>query len=372
MSFLKNICYIISGIDKAVAFEWICEHLDKTKYTLHFVLLHSRKSDFEAYLEEASVPHVRFHYEGKRHLAAAVARTYSYLKKHRIVLVHAHLLDAGLVGSMAATLARVPLRIYTRHYSSYHHVYHRKGVMYDKLINRLSTRIVAVSEVVRTILVDWENVSPGKVMTIPHGFLLKAFAEKNDERVISLKKKYQLEHAHPIIGVVSRYTSWKGIQFILPAFGNILERYPDAVLVLANAKGEFQIPIQRLLSAFPERNYREIAFENDLYSLFQSFDIFIHCPIDWHSEAFGQVYIEALATGIPSIFTVSGIGNEIAKDGENCLVVGYQDTNAIHERLMQLLQDPSLREKLAVQGPYSLSSQFELDRMILDLENLYD
>ncbi len=33
---MKNITYIISDIDKAIAFEWIVKHIDSTKINLYY------------------------------------------------------------------------------------------------------------------------------------------------------------------------------------------------------------------------------------------------------------------------------------------------------------------------------------------------
>lgn len=369
---MKKVAYIVSGIDKALAFEWICEQLDSTKFTLHFILLHSKKGALEQFLEEKRIPFIRLPYSGKADFFRALYKTYLYLKQYQINTVHAHLLDAGLVGITASWLARVKNRIYTRHYSSYHHVYHKKGRWYDRIINALSTRLVAISEVVRQLLVEWEKTNPEKVSVIPHGFPIKAFASPNLHKVAALKANYNIEGLHPIIGVVSRYTHWKGIQYIIPAFEQILTNYPSAVLVLANAKGEYGSTIKKMLSHLSPMSFREIDFEPDLISLFHSFDFFVHVPIDWHSEAFGQVYIEAMATGIPSIFTSSGIAYEIAEHGENCLVVDYQNTESIYHALLKLIQDPLLSERIAQGAQHSVNTRFALSTMIHSLESLYE
>ena len=46
--------------------------------------------------------------------------------------------------------------------------------------------------------------------------------------------------------------------------------------------------------------------------LYILFDLFIHIPNSRNSEAFGQVYIESMLLKIPSIFSNSGIMNEIS------------------------------------------------------------
>jgi glycosyltransferase involved in cell wall biosynthesis len=326
----------------------------------------------EQYLNEASVPCLPIYYKGKKNLPKALWHTYQYLKKHKVEIVHAHLLDAGLAGMFASYFANVPKRIYTRHYSSYHHVYHKKGLLYDKWINALSTTIIAVSEVVKKILIEWEHVPEGKVQVLHHGFPLHDFAHVNEAHLTRLRTLYQLEGKRPVIGVVSRYTQWKGIQYIVPAFQKILVDHPNAVLVLANAKGEYSSHIKALLAALPSGSIREIEFENDLYSLFHCFDIFVHCPIDWHAEAFGQVYVEALAAGLPCIFTKSGIAHEIAIEGKNCLLAHYQDSISVFKGMQELLGDFLLCQKLGQNAQTSVHPQFELTAMIHSLERLYD
>ncbi len=43
----------------------------------------------------------------------------------------------------------------------------------------------------------------------------------------------------------------------------------------------------------------------------------MHVTIGKHYEAFGQIYVEALAAGIPSVFTLTGIAPEIIEHEHN-------------------------------------------------------
>lgn len=369
---MKRICLIISGVETALAFEWIAENLSKSKFELHFILLNSTSGGLESYLQSNKLPFIRLNYTSKKDIPSALFHTFRYLKKSRINIVHAHLLDAGIVGMLAAALAGVKKRIYTRHYSTYHHIYHPKGVWYDRLINKLSTDIVAVSDLVKEVLIKKEHVDRSKIKTIHHGFPLSRFKVKNHESLLHLKTKYNLAGYYPVIGVIARHIEWKGIQYIIPAFKKILKEFPDAKIVLANAKGEYHDHIRHLLSDVPSTNVTEIVFENDLITLFQCFDIFVHTPIDNHSEAFGQVYVESMAAGIPSIFTLSGIGNEILKHEENCIVVNHQNSDDIYNGIRKLLTNSNLYEKISTNAQQKVSVDFELEKMISELTNLYE
>ena len=368
---MKNICYVISGIDKALAFEWISELLDKNKYKLFFVLLHSSKGGLEDYLITHNVPCKRIQYKNKNDLISATFKTYKFLKRNKIDIVHSHLLDAGLVGILAATMAGIKTRIYSRHYSTYHHIYFPKGVWYDKIINKFSSKILAVSYVVKNVLVEKEQVNPNKIQILHHGFPLEKFDEIHAEQIKKLKTKYGFAENWPVVGVVSRYIEWKGIQYIIPAFKIFLDQYPNAHLVLANAKGPYEKEIKTLLGTLPKNSFTEIPFENDLFTLFRSFDIFVHTPIDSHSEAFGQVYIESLAAGIPSIFTLSGIATEIVLDNVNGLVVPYKNSDAILIKLREIAGSAEMGLSLGIKGKNSVRKPFGINNMITKLEELY-
>ncbi|MCH8903489.1 MAG: glycosyltransferase family 4 protein [Bacteroidetes bacterium] len=100
--------------------------------------------------------------------------------------------------------------------------------------------------------------------------------------------------------------------------------------------------------------------------------MFIHTPLDDHSEAFGQVYIEALAAGIPSVFSKSGIANEFIIDQKNALVVDHQNEEQIVAAVKRILNDDELRSELISNGREDVKTKFDLPVMINALEELYN
>lgn len=242
---------------------------------------------------------------------------------------------------------------------------------YDKYVNKLSTHIVSISQVVTRILVEKEKVSAEKIYLIHHGFILQDFAKKNNEKTGLLHQKYNEKGNKPVVGVISRYVNWKGIQYIIPAFKEVLKTYPDAHLILANTNGNFKNEIKQLLKELPEENYTEIVFEKDIFSLYHLFDVFVHTPISVQAEAFGQTYVEALASGIPSVFTLSGVANEFIIDRKNAVVVPYANSESITNSIKLLLDDDHLRNNLTTQGKQDVMDKFALPNMINLLEVLY-
>jgi glycosyltransferase involved in cell wall biosynthesis len=277
-----------------------------------------------------------------------------------------------MLGLSAAKVLGIKKRIYTRHHSTFHHQYHPQAVKYDKICNDLATDIVAISENVQNVLIDKEHVQPEKIYLIHHGFDLEKFQSISQKKIDDLKKKYGIiKQDYPVIGVISRYINWKGHSYIINAFKQVKEKYPSAKLVLANATGPDKDAIQSLLKKnLPKNSYIEIPFEHDLFTLYQLFDIYVHIPINESIEAFGQTYVEALAAGIPSVFTLSGVAKEFIKHGENALVVPFKNSEETANNIIKLLENKPLAKKLFENGKKSIK-QFSLENFIFKLEKLY-
>ncbi len=367
----KNLTIILSNIFKAVAHEWTVEMLNPEKFNISFILMNSRDSEMEEYLSINKVKYLRIIYHGKKDLPKAIISTFIFLLKNKTDILHAHLFDANLAGMIAGKMAGIRKRIYTRHHSIYHHRFFPKAVKYDKLVSYFSTDIVAISKNVRHILIEMEHVQPQKVHLIHHGFRFEDFDNLTNERIEKLRNKYSVKNKYPVIGVISRFTWWKGVQNIIPAFKRLLQDYPGAFLILANAGGDYKSEIKKLLNEIPQQNYIEIEFENDFIALYKLFDVFVHVPVDEQSEAFGQTYIEALASGIPSVFTLSGIACEFIKHKKNAWVAAYENENDIYTGIKSLLDDKVLAEEIKETGKKDVRKLFALEKMIKGFEEIY-
>ena len=366
-----KVTYILANIDKAIAFEWIVEQLNQQQFELSFILLNPKASYLFNWLKTKGIEAYLIPHQGKKSYFTSFFKVLFLLRKINPAIVHTHLVDANLIGLTAAKLLKIEKRIYTRHHSTFHHDDFPHAVKYDKWANRMSTQIVAITKNVKNVLIEKEAVSTEKIKLIHHGFDIQRFQDVNQTDVNDLKIKYKIvSRDSPIIGIVARYITWKGIQYIIPAFKRLLKEHPNAKLVLANAKGPDANFIKAALKELPTGSYIEIAFEPNLFALYQLFDIYIHTPTDKHIEAFGQTYVEALAAGVPSIFTLSGVANEFIIDKKNALVVDYKNSDEIYNKLQLLLENVDLKTQLNLNGQQSIH-QFSLNSFIQKLEELY-
>lgn len=364
---------VIAEIHKALEHEWFVSLIDRSRIDLEFAMINGKGSKMDLFLLAQGVKVHYFKFRKKVDLIGITAGLYILMKKKKYDIVHAHLIEAYICGMTAAWMARVPKRIITRHHSDLHHVWHPHAVKYDRLINYLCTDIIAISRMVKDILINWENADPRKIHIIHHGLDLSVFERSNVEpdRIEKVRKKYNLEQNSYRIGVISRFTEWKGVQFIIPAFREFVKINPNSILILANAVGNYKKEIISMLKDLPEDNYRLIEFEEDVPALYYNFNCFIHVPVSRESEAFGQVYIESLACRVPSIFTLSGIAEEIAEDKKNCLVVPFKESTPVYNALNYFILNPDKSMQIGNEGYKTVKNEFEVHMKISKLEKLY-
>lgn len=364
--------YVISLVERSFPMEWFFVELNKKHAEFSIVFLNPFIPPIMESLRSLGLEVKWIKYTNKKSIPFVFLKILKLFFYKKPSVVHAHLFDASLIALYAAKIAGIKSRIHTRHHASHHHLFFPHAVKYDKMVNSWSTKIFAISENVKSIMVNDEGVNENKVHVVHHGFDFSNFINIDLNRIINLKQKYQLNNQGPIIGVISRYTSWKGIQFVIPAFKELLVKFPNAKLVLANAKGDYESEIKKLLQELPLNNFVEILFEEDTPALYKTFDCFVHVPVDHHSEAFGQVYIEALASGVPSVFTKSGIANEFIEHKKNAWVVDYKSSSGILNAIFEILDNNEDANIISENAKKEVFDKFGLERMINDTLKYYE
>ena len=361
----------ISNVTKATEHEWFADQIERDRFDLRFILFNARNSALQNYLRDRGFRCQNYPLPNKFMILPYVFYCALRLFLWRPAFIHCHLFHASLIALPAGRLAGVRKRISTRHHSDLHQTYHPQAVKYDLLNNQLSTHIIAVSTIVKEILTQREGVSETKVTVIPHGLPIKILSETiGSDRIEKLRQKYQIAENRLVIGVISRYVEFKGVHYILPAFKKLLLLYPDTLLIVANTGGNFEEKILDLLKEIPEKNILQVRFEPDAPALFKCFDIFVHVPVSSTLEAFGQVYIEAMAYEVPIICTKSGIACELLEHKRNALICEYRDSETIYQNLLLLLQNSSLKKQI-VESAKSDVNTFTFEQKIQKITALY-
>lgn len=259
----------------------------------------------------------------------------------------------GLTGSLFSSRA---IRIYLRMHTSMHQVEnYPRGVIYDNLCNFIANIIVVPNSNTRKYLERYENVNAKKIRQIEFGFNLDEFGSTTKLRIDTFRQEFGLESSKFVIGIASRYSVVKGLQYSLPAISRFLSKKRESVLILAGLGDNPPPDLLNLIKGINPKQLRMISRVRDMPAFYKSLSVFIHTPIDETVESFGLVYVESLAAGTPTIFTLSGIAKDICVDGENSLIVDFRNDREIEELLEKLFSDEHLRVKMSFAAKQSVS-----------------
>jgi glycosyltransferase involved in cell wall biosynthesis len=244
-------------------------------------------------------------------------------------------------------------------------------VKYDRIANAFATRVIAQSAVTYRVLTEWEHVKPERVVCLDLPLDIQQLHHPDQRDVDLLRARYNPDHRYPVVGVIARWIELKGVQYIIPAFERLLKEHPDALLLLFNPTGNYHDAVSTLVDTLPPRNVRVVPYETMNEALYQVFDVFVHVPTDALAESMGCVYAEALAAGVPSIFTLSGMVTSLVEHMTHCYIVPYKDSEAIFQALRTLVNDRDLARRLGERGRSVVPPTLWPEAHVKALEELY-
>jgi D-inositol-3-phosphate glycosyltransferase len=96
-------------------------------------------------------------------------------------------------------------------------------------------------------------------------------------------------------------------------------------------------------------------------------DVFVSAS---HTESFGLVIAEAMASGTAVVATETEGAREIIRAGDTGLLVPIGAVENLAAAVSELLQDPIKRARMAAAAQVA-SAQFGVDRMIEETEKIY-
>ncbi len=345
---------------------------DNYGISVDFLLIGSTNTNFEKSLLSLGFNVESIFCRNKSDWPKALISTILYLRRNKIKIIHCHLLTANIIGLSAGLLSFVPYRIYTRHHAMEHHRRHRKSLIFDYLSNIFSTHIISTSDIVTNILNRIENVNRSKIQQIPPVFELNQYCQDNFDNKKKITSKYKISKDDFVVGICSRCDPYKGVGYIIDALGTLTSKYKNIKILFFGAKGiEFDNLNKFAKNKLPFNSYEFIKFEKNMVGAYSIMDIFVHVPITSDEEAFGLVYVEAMASAKACIFTISGISRKLLKHNKNALIVGYKNKSDILSALERLYQDKDLRKRIGIQAQKDVLKAFPENEVYEKLSGFY-
>ncbi|MGH2359591.1 MAG: glycosyltransferase family 4 protein, partial [bacterium] len=205
-------------------------------------------------------------------------------------------------------------------------------------------RIVANSEFTkRFLLQEYRAIPEDRVKTTLLGVNPFWFEDPNREAVAAVRVRFGIPNDRRIILTVARLTERKGQHVVLealPRLSTSLRRCVTYVMV-GKRRDEGYLARLRQLAAKCDTQvvFAGAVSDEDLRAFYAMSSIFCMPGVPHPSEVegFGLAYLEAAASGVPSIATEVGGVPEVVLDGETGLLTESQNPQAVASALESLL-----------------------------------
>ena len=231
---------------------------------------------------------------------------------------------------------------------------------------------VGVSPSVTRKIVNKFHCNRSRVITILNGVDIDAFAKQNEYRY--LKRELGIAENDRVIGIAANLKKVKNHILLLKAFSELVKAKHNIRLIIIG-RGMDNAPdnTEKDLREFVHRNglKRQVTFlgyRNDMPDLLSIIDIFC---LTSKREGLPLSLIEAMAAGIPVVGTdVDGIRDVIIHNRSGFLVP-LDDVQALTDRLYELLEDASLRQRLGQYAKLLAREMYSLDKCVNEYQNLF-
>ncbi|MBU0638912.1 MAG: glycosyltransferase family 4 protein [Planctomycetes bacterium] len=202
-----------------------------------------------------------------------------------------------------------------------------------------SVGAIAISTHARDLMVEL-GVPPDNIPYIPNGVDLEKFSVEPD---FDLRAKFNLPKDAVVILSVGRHHPQKAYDSGLRAFAKVAAKAPEAHYVILGRDTSAQQPLAEQLGIGARVTFCNGLYGDELIGAYKQANIFFS-PSIW--EMMSLVVLEAIAAGLPEVVTNISGSQDVIQSGDNGFVVEPGDEDAMAEKLLELVGDKDLRERL--------------------------
>jgi glycosyltransferase involved in cell wall biosynthesis len=268
------------------------------------------------------------------------------LRRERPVIVHANSSKAGILGRVAATLARVPVRIFTVHgwaFNAHSGVARKAYLWSERLVAPLTTLTICVADRERATGLAARACKPDQTVVLHNAVPLPAVRERPSRQT-------------PVILGVGRLKAPKDFSTLLMALAS-LEPGTYRAQIVGDGPERDRLELEAGELGLAD-SVDFLGEREDVPELLQGADVFV---LPTRSEGLPVSVLEAMAAGLPVVASaVGGVPELVAS--ETGLLVPPGDPRALAVTIGQLLEDSGLRSRLGAAGRARVEEHFDLGR----------
>jgi glycosyltransferase involved in cell wall biosynthesis len=262
-------------------------------------------------------------------------------------LIHTTLLFSNLTGRIAARTIRTPVvtTLANQDYGPEHRANSHYGAWAvravqaaDMLTAPLTTRFHAISSDVARVMSRRLKIPKDRIRVVYRGRDPVRLGTPSLARRLRTRAALSIDAKTPVVLSVGRLDRQKGIDTTIDAFGRLVKRMPDAILLIAGRPGNASAEVQAKVRSYP--SIRLLGHRTDIPDLMCAADV-LAFPSRW--EGLGGTLVEAMALRLaivasdipPLVETIGDVGWPLVRP---------DDGQALAEGLASLLRPNAVND----------------------------
>ncbi len=298
-----------------------------------------------------------------------VFRLRKLLIEERIEILHAHDFYSDMLGVIAARSAGIKVIASQRNLQQSNRFAHRAG---QRFISFVAHRMLVNSSAIRQHLIsNWKTKSE-KIVLVKNGVRdLSEFSCGQWQRPshAELCHELNIDHQAKLIGCVANLRPVKGHCFLVEAAALVIREIPEAHFVFVG-EGELRNEIVTQAKQLGISNQVHLlGHRSDAPRLQTAFDLSVLTSLH---EGLPNSMMEAMAAGVPVLATAVGGIPELIIHRETGYLVSPRDVANIAQGITHALRNERESASMAARGHHYVTTKFGMNRMVNEVENLYD
>lgn len=304
---------------------------------------------------------------------AALISLIKILRLKKPTIVHTHSSKAGILGRLAAHFAKVPVIIHTYHgygFNTQQKPWTRNlFIGMERFVAKYTSAFIYVSEANRRLSQELEIGNSARHHLIRSGIKLNVFRnikKRNSPQLI--KQQLGIEPETLIATAVGPFKPQKNFSDLIEVARHVTSMVPHCCFLIVG-DGQLRPELERLIRRYHlEDKIKLLGWQDDIQQILAVSDLMVSTSL-W--EGLPRAAVEAMTAGVPVFcYAVDGF-LDFVRTGDNGALILSEDINSLSVAIILAFKDRKKLERLANGAEATIGDEFDIDRMVMQQEELY-
>ena len=296
-------------------------------------------------------------------------------------IVHAHLHEGALIGSVIAKLKGIPLvfdfqgslraEMLDHGFISPNDPLEAVFEALERVINRLPARIITSSDHSRNILIDHFAIPPERVIQVTDCVDATVFRPRasNEVRAEQIRAALNIPDNTLVVGYLGLLAGYQGTPHLLEAAARVLEDFPACHFLIMGYPGEhtYRALADRVGIGSSVTFTGRISYA-DAPAYLSAIDVAVSPKLS-ETEGNGKL-LNYMACAIPTVVYQAPVARELLGESGRFAVPG--NPRSLADEILALLTDANLRSELGASLRRRACERFSWEAGARKIESIYD